>query len=121
MVALCHSDVMRWIRAIYSVRGFGTGCRSKRGIPAKSSGLHVCRPRPCAMALAAISASYTRAAGLRPAERRAAATPPTAHRAIGVERQNREVCFGLLQVLLSRACARRRNVRHEGRRRAPSK
>jgi hypothetical protein len=24
-------------------------------------------------------------------------------------------------VLLSRACARRRNVRHEGRRRAPSK
>lgn len=36
------------------------------------------RPRPCAMALAGISASYTRAAGLRPVERRAEAMPPTA-------------------------------------------
>ncbi|MDT5168873.1 MAG: hypothetical protein QOD02_2204, partial [Mycobacterium sp.] len=51
---------------------------SSRGTPAKSAGLHVYSGNAFAIALAAMSASYARAAGLRPDARSAAATAPNA-------------------------------------------
>lgn len=58
--------------------GTETGTTTSSSIPAKSSGLAVYNGRPLAMAIAAIMASYDRAAVFRSDRRRDAATRPNA-------------------------------------------
>jgi hypothetical protein len=61
--------------------GCGTARIRSSSMPAKSAGLHVWSGRSLAIAVAAMSASYARAAGLRPARRKEAATRPNARAA----------------------------------------